>query len=74
MYVTRGMHDARNSCRTYGGGGVSDEAMSWMVRDSSPGGGKAFISSPKVNISCGPRILPFDWCCGSLRGREKAGS
>jgi hypothetical protein len=56
------------------GAGASDEAMSWMASDSSPGGGKTFISSPKVNISCGPRSLLFDLYCGSFRGREKAGS
>jgi hypothetical protein len=48
--------------------------MSRMVRVSSPGGSKTYISSPKVNISCGLRVLLFDWYCGPFREREKAGS
>ena len=44
--------------------------MSWMVWDSSLGSGKTFISSPKINISCGPHNLLFDWYCDSFRRRE----
>jgi hypothetical protein len=52
----------------------SDGSMSWMVRGSSPGGGKTFISSLKVNISCGPCSLLFDRYCSPFVGREKSGS